>query len=88
MAGRVLTRSPAFIPRTTFQLPVQRMFQLQRLNEDERDLLESPPDSHHLTLDGHCALAASHGHVVVYDLEGAGLSHVDPAELQPAWWVS
>lgn len=64
------------------------MFQLQPLNDEERDLLESPPDSHRLTLDGHCALAADRDQVVLYDIEGGGLRYVDPTNLDPRGWVS
>jgi hypothetical protein len=40
-----------------------------------------------LTLDGHCALAAAHGRVVLYDVEGIGLRHVDLADLAPEAWI-
>lgn len=57
------------------------------LNTDEENLLDAPPPSHRLTLDGHCALAGARGQVVVYDLEGQGLRHVDPASLDPRGWL-
>jgi hypothetical protein len=64
----------------------QRTEQLH-LNSEERDILEAPPPSHRLTLDGHCALAADRGQVVLYDVEGAGLRYVDPSNLDPRAWI-
>jgi hypothetical protein len=63
-------------------------YQQRDLNTEEQALLDAPPPSHRITLDGHCALAAARGQVVLYDIEGTGLRHVDLADLDPRGWTT
>lgn len=58
------------------------------LNADEQALLESPPSSHRITLDGHCALAGARDQVVVVDVEAGEVHRVDLADIDPMGWVS
>jgi hypothetical protein len=81
-----LTKVPMSHDVFDSQSSVQRIVQ-RGLTDEDREALESPPNSHRLTLDGHCALAGP-GRAVIYDLDGRGFVYQDLADLDPLGWVS
>jgi hypothetical protein len=67
------------------------MADMRHLSTHEESLLDSPPDSHRITLDGHCALAGARGQVVHFDPQSGAIERVfeeDLALLPPQGWVS